>query len=126
MKQLQAILLDIDGTLLLSNNAHAQSWIDAYAESGYTVPFEKVQPLIGMGSEQLIATVTPELSDEEEVSNQIKELRKQIFLQRYVGSLRPSPGARDLLLRLKEVGLRLVIATSASSEELEKLMKAAA
>ena len=49
-----AVLLDIDGTLVDSNDAHARAWVDAFAEAGFAVPFERVRPLIGMGSEKLI------------------------------------------------------------------------
>jgi len=32
---MQAVIFDIDGTLVDSNAAHAQSWVDALAEAGY-------------------------------------------------------------------------------------------
>jgi len=49
----RAVLVDIDGTLVDSNDAHAQAWIAALAERGRTVKFERVRPLIGMGSYDL-------------------------------------------------------------------------
>ena len=49
MPPLRAVLLDIDGTLLDSNEAHAQAWVQACASQGLTVPFERVRALIGMG-----------------------------------------------------------------------------
>ncbi|TAE66054.1 MAG: hypothetical protein EAZ86_21980 [Oscillatoriales cyanobacterium] len=42
--------------LILSKDAHAQAWVEAFAAYGYEVPFEKVRPLIGMGGDQLIPT----------------------------------------------------------------------
>jgi beta-phosphoglucomutase-like phosphatase (HAD superfamily) len=47
---LQGVIFDVDGMLVDSNDAHAQSWVDTFAEAGYDVPFEVVRPLIGMGS----------------------------------------------------------------------------
>src|ERR687890_211157 len=47
-------LLDVDGTLLDSNDAHAQAWADTFAEFGYKVPFDKVRRLIGKGSDKLL------------------------------------------------------------------------
>ena len=29
---LQGVLLDVDGTLVLSNDAHAQGWVEAFAD----------------------------------------------------------------------------------------------
>jgi len=43
------VFFDIDGTLDDSNDAHARSWIDTFAERGISVSFDRVRPLIGMG-----------------------------------------------------------------------------
>lgn len=37
---LQGVILDVDGTLVLSNDAHAQAWVEAFAAFGYEVKFE--------------------------------------------------------------------------------------
>ena len=34
--QVRAVLFDIDGTLVDSNDAHAHAWVKAFAEAGYT------------------------------------------------------------------------------------------
>ena len=47
---LKGVIFDIDGTLVDSNDAHAESWVDTFAEAGYDVPFAVVRPLIGMGA----------------------------------------------------------------------------
>lgn len=122
---IRGVLLDIDGTLVLSNDAHAHAWVAAYHDFGYDVPFERVRPLIGMGGDKLMATVTPDLSSGEGAGKQISERRKQIFLTRYAGSLEPAPGARDLLLYLRDHGVQMVAASSAKRDELDALLKAA-
>ena len=122
---IQGVILDVDGTLVLSNDAHAQAWVDAFAEHGYTVPFERVRGLIGMGGDKLMPEVVPGLNDEQAPGKAIAERRKQIFSSRYASGLQPTPGARDLLLHLQREGLRLIIASSAQAEELELLLAAA-
>src|SRR6188474_880940 len=47
----QAVLLDVDGTLVDSNAAHAHAWVEALAASGRRVDFLRVRPLVGMGSD---------------------------------------------------------------------------
>lgn len=123
--RLKGVILDVDGTLVLSNDAHARAWADAFAEYDYEVPFERVRPLIGMGGDKLMPTVAPGLSDEEGVGKQIAERRKQIFRARYAATLSPAPGSRELLLRLREAGLDLAVASSAKADELQTLLKAA-
>ena len=43
------VILDVDGTRVDSNDAHARAWVDAFADSGITVAFELVRRSIGMG-----------------------------------------------------------------------------
>lgn len=61
----------------------------------------------------------------EGVGKQIAERRKQSFLTRYAPTLRPAPGARALVERMRGDGLRLVAASSAQSDELAVLLKSA-
>lgn len=122
---LQGVILDVDGTLVLSNDAHAQAYVDAFAELGYDVPFEKIRPLIGMGSDQLVPQVVPELKDDEGKVKGISERRKELIINHYGSTLSPTNGARQLVLHMQQAGLRLMIASSATSEEMEILLKAA-
>ena len=62
---LRGVIFDVDGTLVLSNDAHAQAWVEAFAAFGYEVKFEQVRPLIGMGGDQIIPKFAPGLSDEQ-------------------------------------------------------------
>lgn len=123
--KLQAVILDIDGTLTLSNDAHAQAWVESFAAYGYDVPFEKVRPLIGMGGDKVIPKMVSGLSDEAGDGKKIAQRRKELIINRFAPELSPTPGSRDLLLKMQQEGLRLIIATSATTEELSGLLKAA-
>ncbi len=50
---LKGVIFDIDGTLVASNEAHAQSWVETLSEAGYDVPFDVVWPMVGMGGDKL-------------------------------------------------------------------------
>ena len=121
----KGILLDVDGTLVISNDAHAHAWVEAFAAFGYDIFFEQVRPLIGMGGDQVVPRMAPELSSEEGVGKQITDRRKELILHKFGSSLSPAPGSRDLILRLKQEGFQLVVASSATREELSILLKAA-
>lgn len=122
---LQGVLLDIDGTLVLSNDAHAQAWVEAFAQHGYEVKFEDVRPLIGMGGDQVVPRMVPELSGKEGVGKQIADGRKELIIEKFSPNLAPAPGSRELVQRLKQDGFKLVVASSATSQELSSLLKAA-
>lgn len=118
------VLLDIDGTLVLSNDAHAQAWVEAFADYGYEVKFDDVRPLIGMGGDQLVPRIVPQLSGKEGVGKQVANRRKELIIEKFSPNLAPTPGSRELVQRLKQEGLKLIVASSATSEELSNLLKA--
>lgn len=122
---LEGVLLDVDGTLVISNDAHAQSWVDAFSEFGYEVEFEKVRPLIGMGGDQVIPKMVPGLTDEEGDGKAIAQRRKELIISKYGPKTSAAKGARELIQRMQQEGLRLIVASSATSEEMEVLLKAA-
>src|ERR671932_2229241 len=122
---LQGIILDVDGTLVLSNDAHAQAWVDAYAESGYDVPFDKVRSLIGMGGDQLMPKIIPGLTKEEGDGKVISKRRKELIINHYGPTLAATKGAGELISHMQQAGLKLIMASSATSEELKVLLKAA-
>lgn len=118
------ILFDIDGTLLDSNDAHANAWVDTLKEFNFAVKYEDVRTKIGMGTDNLL----PALIGIEKNSKQGEALAKrrgEIFAKSYLPLLKPFPGARDLLLTLKKAGYKLVVATSASKQDLKNLLKLA-
>ena len=121
---LKGVIFDIDGTLVDSNDAHAQSWVDTFAEAGYDVPFGVVRPLIGMGADKLLPKTIAVKHDSEQGKKLIKR-RSEIFRERYLQRLRALEGSRELVLRVRSDGLKAIVATSAKDEELNGLLKAA-
>lgn len=117
-------LLDVDGTLIDSNDAHALAWVDAFAEHGHEVSFAKVRDLIGKGGDKLMPETIRVEKDSPE-GQTIAKQRGAIFAKRYLPQLRAFPEARELLLALAAAGLELVIATSAQADELTALLKQA-
>ena len=121
---LRGVIFDVDGTLVDSNDAHAQSWVDTFAEAGYNVPFDVVRPLIGMGGDKLLPKTIGIAADSDE-GKKLSKRRSEIFKKKYLPRLKPLEGSRDLVLRVRKDGLKAIVATSAKDEELEGLLKAA-
>jgi HAD superfamily hydrolase (TIGR01509 family) len=122
MPAIRGVLLDLDGTLVDSNDDHARAWVKAFTEAGLAIRFEQVRPLIGMGGDKLIPRVSG-LDPESKLGKQISDRRGDIFLNEFVPGLRPCRGARELLDLLKARGLKLAVATSAKKKELGPLLK---
>jgi HAD superfamily hydrolase (TIGR01509 family) len=124
MARPKAVILDVDGTLIDTNDAHAHAWVDVCDDFGYEVAFGRVREMIGMGGDRVLPALTG-LSEESGIGQEMKERRGKVFRERYLPSCRPFPCARELLARMKDDGLRLVVATSASKEDMAALLKAA-
>jgi HAD superfamily hydrolase (TIGR01509 family) len=122
MTALRAVLLDVDGTLVDSNDAHAASWQAALEQFGHRVAFARVRALIGKGGDKLIQELVG-IDVESATGQQIEKLRGQLFTREYLPKLRPFPRVRELLLRLREDNLCLVVATSAKSADMDALLE---
>jgi len=121
---LRTVLLDIDGTLIDSNDAHARAWVDSLRDHGYVIPFEEVRPLIGMGGDKMLPILTG-LDPDSGEAKRMTETRSQLFLKGELPTLRPTKGARALLEHLTSIGMELVVATSSKPNEVQALLEQA-
>jgi HAD superfamily hydrolase (TIGR01509 family) len=124
MTRLEAVLLDVDGTLVDSNDAHAGAWSEALAEAGHEVELGRIRQLIGQGSDKLLLATT-RIDAGSKQGKALVERRKQLLLERYLPRVRAFAGTRELLMRMQRDGLHLVVATSAGTEEMQALLEIA-
>lgn len=121
---IKAVILDVDGTLIDSNDAHAQAWVDVGKEFGYEIAFDEVRRLIGMGGDHVLPKLTG-LEEKTEEGQRILDRRGEIFRDRYLPSLAAFPYARELLERIAGDGYQMVVASSASKDDLHALLEQA-
>lgn len=115
------VILDVDGTLVDSNDAHARAWADAFAEAGVDVPFERIRCAIGMGGDKLLPHVAG-IRDDSPLGERLSRRRGEIFTARYLAGVRPFPGVRELVERFGRDGFTVVVASSASKDDLQALL----
>ena len=118
-----SLLFDIDGTLIDSNEAHTDAWVQSLREHGVAADVEHVRRLIGMGGDKLLPAVA-QVSEDSDLGQAIARRKKAIF-GGLLPSLRQTHGARPLLEYLREQQVELVIATSADDRELRALLERA-
>jgi HAD superfamily hydrolase (TIGR01509 family) len=117
----RALIFDVDGTLVDSNDAHAHAWVRALADSGRRVEFSRVRSLIGMGGDKLLPEVTG-LSIDSPEGKAIAARRREIFQAELLPTLEPTRGAQPLLEWLRDDRMKLFVASSAEADELDKLL----
>jgi HAD superfamily hydrolase (TIGR01509 family) len=119
----ETALFDVDGTLIDSNGAHAESWARAMREHAVVVTAAAVRPLVGMGGDKLLPAIAGLEADSEE-GKRITQRKKALFAE-YLPGLQPTRGARALVQFLRAGGIAPVVATSADEKEMAALLKQA-
>jgi HAD superfamily hydrolase (TIGR01509 family) len=120
-------LFDLDGTLVDSVYQHVLAWYEAMQESGIELPVWRIHRQIGMSGGLMLNAVSRETGRKlahDEVER-LQARHREAFL-RTVDSLRPLPGAQELLDRLAAARVPHAIATSgrlASASYALKLLK---
>ena len=113
----EVLLTDIDGTLVDSNTLHADAWRRTFEHFGIQVGLDEAWSQIGKGGDQLIPFFVPK-EDIERLEKPLKEFRKELFHKEYASRMVAFGKARDLLVRVREAGLKIALATSADKEDL--------
>ena len=114
---IKAILFDIDGTLVDSNDLHVLAWQQAFAGIGAHFDHQTLHDQIGKGTDKLVPALLPDLPKAEQ--KKLGETHGAIFKGRYIDQVKPFPCAHDMLARARASGFRLALASSASKDELE-------
>ncbi len=112
----EAVIFDLDGTLVDSNELHVESWERAFRKFGKRFSLEELRKQIGKGSDQYL----PEFLNAEELKRFGKELdeyRSELFAKEYVPRVKPFPKVRELFERIKRDGKRIALATSSKKSE---------
>ncbi|HYP88543.1 MAG TPA: HAD family hydrolase [Polyangiaceae bacterium] len=122
--KVRGVIWDVDGTLVNSNDAHARAWMSALAEHHFYVAFESIRPLIGMGGDKLLPALA-QIDEASPLGRAVSERRSEIFSTEHLPKLHAFPRARELLVRLADLGLKHAVASSARREELDALLQLA-
>jgi HAD superfamily hydrolase (TIGR01509 family) len=112
-----AAILDVDGTLVDSNYQHTLAWYRAFRQHGHVLPVWQVHRHIGMGGDQLVASLCGDQVEEDE-GDDIRAAEKALYLA-MIEEVEPLEGARDLIVELKRIDRPVVLASSAEAEEVE-------
>ena len=120
---IEAVLFDFDGTLVDTNQLHAETFAQVFKAHGYGVPAERILPEIGKGGDKLVPSLLGQ-SAEKRDGEILRAEHKKRFLQKVAAQKTTIfLGAPELLRALKKRGLRLALATSAEPEMLAAIEK---
>jgi HAD superfamily hydrolase (TIGR01549 family) len=122
--QLEAVIFDIDGTLVDSVDLHAKAWQMAFDKFGKKVSFGAIRRQIGKGADQLLPVFFSK-DELDQFGDELNSYRSKLFKQEYLPTVKAFPKVRELFERIKQDGKQIALASSAKDDELETYKKIA-
>jgi len=118
----EALLFDVDGTLVDSVDLHARAWQEAFEHFGKRIPYDAIRAQIGKGGDELMK----ELLEPEELKRRGKKIdayRTDLYKRKYLKEVRGLPRVCDLFQELRRRNVRIALASSAKHDELSRYEK---
>jgi len=121
----EALIFDLDGTLVDTVQARIDAWRQALGEAGFPVSREQLAPLIGVDGKRLARQVAAAAGKpiDDHMAEEIDRTCGEIF-ERLNRSPSPLPGVRELVDALEQRGIRWAIATSSRKEQVAASVEA--
>ncbi|KMO94290.1 HAD family hydrolase [Streptomyces roseus] len=120
----RAALFDVDGTLADTNHLHVVCWWEALRQAGHHVSMHAVHRAIGLPGEDLLAHLLGDGQERDTSEDEALSAAHDTLYGTYFDRLPRIDAADELLRALDRRGWRVVLVTSAGSEELDALRRA--
>lgn len=117
----EAVLLDVDGTLIDDNLLHVLAWSRAFRRIGREIDASAILHAVGMGGDRLVPAILGEI--DEATADRARDAHAEEYVDAgLIEKAAVLPGAKDLLAALRAKGVRTALASSAKSSELERYL----
>lgn len=121
---LDAILFDIDGTLLDTNWAHVEAWQRTFEGHGYRIARDRIEREIGKGGDKLVPAILGEEADEKDGGAMRERQPREFARLGQEKGFKPFSHALELLDAARAHKLKIALATSSSKQHLKVLREA--
>lgn len=121
---IQAVIFDVDGTLIDSVDFHAEAWQEALAEFGHKIEFQIIRSQIGKGGDTFLPVFLTE-HEIKEYGKKLEKRRAEIFKQKFLPKIKPFSKVRELFQRILKDDKKIALASSSNKEEVENYKKIA-
>ncbi|TVR59047.1 MAG: HAD family hydrolase [Spirochaetaceae bacterium] len=111
-----AVLFDMDGVIVDSEDILAEAAIEMFAEHGVCVEADDFHPFRGMGENAYLGGVAEQHSADLDISA-AKARTYELYRRRVAGRLTALPGAEELIEFCRLNGLKTALASSADAEK---------
>jgi beta-phosphoglucomutase-like phosphatase (HAD superfamily) len=122
---LSAIIFDLDGTLIDTNDAHVQAWDKTFKSHGYQVSKDRIEAEVGKGGDKLVPSIFGKEIEQRDGEKLRKGNTEEFTRIAKSTKLRAFPGIQELFTAIRQRGLKLGLATSSKKAELEVTLSSA-
>ena len=119
---IEAVIFDIDGTIVDSVDLHAKAWQAAFAKFGKEISLQKIRHEIGKGADQLLPALLSKKAIDE-YGKELDDYQAELFKKEYLPRVKGFPKVRELFQRIKRDNKRIALASSAKEDEIETYKK---
>jgi HAD superfamily hydrolase (TIGR01509 family) len=120
VKQL-GVLWDMDGVLVDTGEIHYLSWKKTLNEAGIPFDREQFRKTFGMNNAGILEYLCGD-KPEPEFVHRISDQKETIFREAVPGNVQPLPGVIAWLIRLRQAGAQMAVASSAPYANIEVLV----
>jgi phosphoglycolate phosphatase-like HAD superfamily hydrolase len=114
----KAVIFDVDGTLIDSNDLHTECWLETFEHFGLDFAYDEVRGQIGKGGDQLLPALLP-AGIWEQQGEAISNFRNDLFKRNYLSRVRPFPAVKPLFEHIRAGGTMIVLASSGLQVEVD-------
>jgi len=116
---IEAVIFDIDGTIVDSVDLHAKAWQRTFAKFGKNILLEAIRSQIGKGADQLLPVYFSK-QELEQFGEAMEIYRGELFKKEYLAKVKGFPKVRELFERIKQDKKQIALASSAKKDELKR------
>lgn len=120
MKDIKTAIFDLDGTLIDSVEPYLQMVIEVFQEVGFSAPNrEKIMEIVGQAKRIFHELIPEDVKERDGLINHCRKIAYDKWLNTFSLQIDVINGGIETLERVKEKGITIGIATSATNETLE-------
>jgi HAD superfamily hydrolase (TIGR01549 family) len=113
---IEALIFDVDGTLVDTNAAHVEVWRVVLATIGLDVPYERLQGQVGQGGDRLLDSILGPDEARRLGPSLLRQWPETYRAHLKQVPIRTFPKTQELFAALRARGIRIAFATSGSGE----------